>query len=78
MKKILLITALLALVSMDASAETRPTHRGWWNWFPRWEQKMRETCPRPVPVNVPDGGSTAILLGLSCAGLAWAKRKTRS
>ena len=28
--------------------------------------------------DVPDGGATAVLLGLSCAGLAMVKRRTRS
>ena len=76
MKKILLITALFALMSADVNAGN------WWervqnHWRQhRWEQ--RDRCPNPTPVNVPDGGATATLLGLACAGIYIVKRKTRS
>jgi len=36
------------------------------------------TCPKPPENQVPDGGATATLLGLACAGMAIAKRRTRS
>jgi hypothetical protein len=68
MKKIILLTALLALVSVNANA--------WPKWFHHYEPNHHEQCPKPV--NVPDGGSSAVLLGLSCAGLYLVKRKTRS
>ena len=62
MKKIILITALLACMVSVSSAIDR-------------EGYARRQRERECPVKVPDGGSTALMLGAGMLALGIAKRK---
>jgi hypothetical protein len=75
MKKILLITAVLALMSLDINAGSN--HRSHWpDWF-SWQQNNwhndRGECNLP---KVPDSGSTALMLGAGMLAIGIAKRKS--
>jgi VPDSG-CTERM motif len=45
-------------------------------WLPQSCCKVTyNCCPQPPPHNVPDGGSTALLLGATLSVLGWVRRK---